>query len=272
MLREALGQAAKAIFTLEREVRSFSGARAVRISEWRPRSTGEHAHDWPILSIYVMGDYRKVSASGVSRIASPSVVLHPAGEHHANEVGGRGLEQIDIEFDPAWVGRTMSLSGGLTCWVGGPVSAAARNLARRWTRPEATEAELAQATAAFFALARRTAEVRLPPWLSEVQERLSLEEPPSTRELARDCGMSPAWLTHAYRSATGEGLAEALRRRRVERAATLLRGSGWGIAAIAAECGFCDQSHMTHTFRQMLGRTPMQVRAESAPSPISAVA
>ena len=257
------------VHSLERPIRRLSGARAVRVSEWRARSTGAHAHDWPILSIYVMGDHRKVSGDGVSRIASPAVVLHPAGEHHANEVGDRGLEQIDIEFDPAWLPGGADLSGGLACWIGGPVTGAARRLVREWRRPTSTEPELAGLTAAFFHLARRTPVHRPPPWLAAVQEQLSQDEPLSTRQLARTCAVSPAWLTHAYRAATGEGLVEAVRRRRVERAASLLRGTEWELAAIAAECGFCDQSHMTNTFRRLLDRTPLQLRAEGQGRPTS---
>jgi AraC family transcriptional regulator len=53
-----------------------------------------------------------------------------------------------------------------------------------------------------------------------------------------------------------------VRRKRVQLAVDRLRGSDCGLAEIAATAGFCDQSHMNRGFQAVLGRTPMQVRAE----------
>jgi AraC-like DNA-binding protein len=48
----------------------------------------------------------------------------------------------------------------------------------------------------------------------------------------------------------------------VERAARLLRETDQPAAGIAAEAGFCDQSHVTRTFRHILGRLPSAVRED----------
>jgi transcriptional regulator GlxA family with amidase domain len=56
-------------------------------------------------------------------------------------------------------------------------------------------------------------------------------------------------------------LVETLRRRRVEAAAILLESSGLELAEIAAQAGFCDQSHMNRAFKKFLGRTPAAARA-----------
>jgi transcriptional regulator GlxA family with amidase domain len=69
-------------------------------------------------------------------------------------------------------------------------------------------------------------------------------------------------MTQAYRSAVGEGIRETARRAKVEVAATMLRQTAIGAADIAAAAGFCDQSHMIRCFLSVLGRTPLQVRAE----------
>jgi AraC family transcriptional regulator len=69
------------------------------------------------------------------------------------------------------------------------------------------------------------------------------------------------WLSRAYRCWRGEGLCEALRRRRVEAAAILLESSDKSLAEIAAAAGFCDQSHMNRAFKKHLGRTPSIARA-----------
>ncbi|MDQ4087634.1 MAG: helix-turn-helix domain-containing protein, partial [Pseudomonadota bacterium] len=94
------------------------------------------------------------------------------------------------------------------------------------------------------------------------ESRLAMDRPPPTRRLADELGLSPAWLAEAWRSTVGEGIGQALRRRRVATAANLLRVTALPAAQIAAAAGFCDQSHMIRAFHAVLGRTPAQVRAE----------
>jgi AraC-like DNA-binding protein len=102
-----------------------------------------------------------------------------------------------------------------------------------------------------------------PAWLEAARTLIDGETPPSTSALARMLGLHPAWLARAYRQATGEGLRGTLHRRWVERAVLLLRESSLAQADIAADAGFCDQSHMIRVFRRVLGRTPSDVRADS---------
>jgi AraC family transcriptional regulator len=104
--------------------------------------------------------------------------------------------------------------------------------------------------------------VMQPAWADQVEHWLDDEAP--TRAIADDVARHPAWLARAYRAWRGEGMGETVRRRRVERATLRLRGSSASIADVAAECGFCDQSHMNRAFRAVLGRTPLEVRREAA--------
>jgi AraC-like DNA-binding protein len=85
----------------------------------------------------------------------------------------------------------------------------------------------------------------------------------SRDDVARQAGLSPSHLAHLLRQATGSTFSELLRGFRVEAAATLLRTSDRTLADIASACGFCDQSHFTHSFREARGQTPRQFR-ESA--------
>lgn len=250
---------------LQLPVRSFSGARAARVVGAGNSIVEEHSHDWPVLSLYVMGDYWKAFDRGDIRIDGPSAVLHGAGEAHANRLGASGLEQIDIQFDPRWLRPSGSAPAeGVHVWIGGPVSTAAGRLAMLWADSSRSEAELAIATRRFleFALVPR-AETQ-PRWLSRVRESLRTGRPQSALELGRQCDLHPSWLAQAYRSAVGEGLRQTVQRRRVEQAAVLLRTSSLPLAEIAATAGFCDQSHMNRAFRALLDRTPGQVRAEAS--------
>lgn len=243
----------------------FSGARVVRIIDGANVHVPAHAHDWPVLSIFVLGSCDNRSTAGDQVISSPSAVFYRAGATHENRTGSHGYEQIQMEFDPAWL-RAVDTKGvdPTRHWIGGPVAAAARTLASVWSRPNAAEAAVVRATGDFLRLAATQRDAKRPAWMNRVMERLQSDDVPTTRELARELGMHAGWLAEAYRASTGEGLQETVRRRRVAMAASLLRHSDQPPATIAAAAGFCDQSHMIRALRTVLGRTPKQIRTEWA--------
>jgi hypothetical protein len=65
----------------------------------------EHAHDWPVVSLFVMGSYLNETDVGKTFISGPSAVFYRAGAAHRNTTAALGFEQIEIEFDPNWLGR-----------------------------------------------------------------------------------------------------------------------------------------------------------------------
>ncbi len=247
---------------IEYAVRAFSGATAVRVIAGGGTIVPEHSHDWPVLSLYLMGDYVKLSDRGEWRISSPSVVLHGPGEAHGSRLGGVGLEQLDIQFDPAWLGIKASRLASLRCWVGGEIANARSRLLALWLSPISSEDSLRRATLNFIEQAMSAHELRAPQWVALIDQRLDTRVAVTADELAGELDLHPTWLAQAYRAATGEGLREAAQRRRVEQATTLLRTTDEQPAGIAVDCGFCDQSHMNRAFRKLLGRTPGEVRAE----------
>jgi AraC family transcriptional regulator len=87
----------------------------------------------------------------------------------------------------------------------------------------------------------------------------------TAHRLSAALGLHPRGLAHAYRQATGEGLHDTILRRRVEKAANLLRGTDQSIADVAVCVDFCDQSHLNRALARFIGRTPVQVRAERTP-------
>jgi hypothetical protein len=89
----------------------FSGARVRRVLDPSGAVVAEHAHDWPMISLYVMGGYRNFTHCGEREIAGPSIVFYRPGAAHRNVAGETGFEQIEIEFDPGEVGRSPA-------WIG----------------------------------------------------------------------------------------------------------------------------------------------------------
>jgi AraC family transcriptional regulator len=107
--------------------------------------------------------------------------------------------------------------------------------------------------------AARTARGGLAPW----QERRCKElmgsrigEQISLRELAKECRLSISHFAAAFRRSTGESPHRWLMKRRVEIAKEMLLSSELPLSAIALDCGFADQSHLTRLFTVMVGAPP----------------
>jgi AraC family transcriptional regulator len=240
--------------------RRFDGAHVVRVMHPPGQRIDAHGHDWPVLTLYRIGDYREQSEDGEACFDGPSIVFQPPGAAHADKIGAQGLETLAMTFDPAWFGRT--LLPVRTCWRhGGALGAASRRLAQAWL--SADEARVRDETQSLLLALRAPAPAPpRPSWAVRVTQAMEREAPTTT--IADALSLHPAWLARAYRAWRGEGIGETLRRKRVERATLRLRQGDESLAEIAAACDFADQSHMNRAFRAVLGRTPGEVRREAA--------
>lgn len=81
--------------------------------------------------------------------------------------------------------------------------------------------------------------------------------------MAAAAGMSRSHFTRLFKAATGESPRAFVVGRRIEKAKELLEADPeLPLAELAAEVGFCDQSHLTSHFRKLAGRTPAAFRNE----------
>lgn len=250
-----------------RPVRRLSGAtvmREVYVGEMR---LPEHEHDGVTLTVPLVGGFRAFSDAGESSIVGSCAVLHPAGHAHSVRILEEGVEVVGLYLDPDWL-RWAGLGAGVdrtAYWTGGRARALARRLARAWIASDASEAMLAGLTVQCLQEAAVEEAPPRPRWMERVEAAMAVPAALRVRDIARTLDLHPAWLNHAYRAARGEGLHEALRRRRVELAIKALRCSDAPLADIALEAGFCDQSHMNRSFRAILRRTPLEVRRNVLP-------
>lgn len=246
-------------------LRSISGARVIREVQMCGRTVPEHRHEWASLILPVLGSFTSADEEGHRIMDGPSALLHPPRSAHAASIGPMGLEAINIKFDPAWL-RKSGFEQPLDrahSWHFGKAAFAARSLVRLCVSPDTSGEALATGLATFLSLAPDGSQAVAPHWLEAVRRELTSSSPKSAHQLGNELGLHPAWIRQVYRATTGEGLGETVRRRRVSRAAFLLRETDKSIVAIADESGFCDQSHMNRCFAALLGRTPLRVRSES---------
>jgi AraC family transcriptional regulator len=85
---------------------------------------------------------------------------------------------------------------------------------------------------------------------AHVAETLSIED------LAQACGLSRSHFGKAFKLSTGLTPHAWRQQYRIERAQALLLGERVDLAAIAALCGFADQSHFNRVFARLVGDTP----------------
>jgi AraC-like DNA-binding protein len=240
---------------------TFNGATVRPVIDRSNAHVPEHAHDWPLLSLFVIGSYSNQTELGECSISGPSAVFYAAGAAHRNTAGPDGFEQIEIEFDPAWLRSVRLPDRPVSRWMGGRGGAAARALAKSLSH-DVAEDELLAALRNFLETAAAGCDVRHPAWLDHVTRQLRDDPARKLSELAREAQLHPAWMGTAYRRAAGEGLLDATARFRVEHATRLLRETDAPFTRIALDAGFCDQSHMIRTFRRVLGRLPSAVRED----------
>lgn len=106
-----------------------------------------------------------------------------------------------------------------------------------------------------------------PGTLSPRQQRVILDyiethlaEPLDLKGMGAVLGLAPCLFARQFRKSVGKPPYAWVMARRVERARQLLARSPMPIKAVAAECGFADQAHLTRVFTAATKETPAAFR------------
>jgi AraC-like DNA-binding protein len=87
-----------------------------------------------------------------------------------------------------------------------------------------------------------------------------LDENLSLSAVACEAGCSPYHLMHLFRSHSGQTIRGYRARLRVAAALDLMVQGAWDLTDLALQCGFSSHSHMSETFRAVLGMAPSELR------------
>jgi len=253
------------IHDVREQIARTSGAIANLACLSAGRRVASHVHANPYLSLHVLGSYRDHGDDGGVDMTGPSALFFPAGSAHKMDVGDFGLATIIIEFDDEALRHALGPAAKLNrfhAWTGGEVGRQASRLARSWLSCGSEERRF-DLTFSFLGSAICIAQrQRAPAWLDHLDVLIDAEfRAPDVGRWAKEIGVTRAWLARAYRDWRAEGLGETIGRRRVQTAAILMEKGDSPLAEIAAQAGFCDQSHMNRTFRKFLRRTPAAARS-----------
>ena len=237
------------------------------------RHTHEDAHFVLVLGGRYVSSAREFTAGRPDRI----LIYNPPGTSHRDQFSADG----DV-----FVGRFFTVSVPSTLDVDGSGRGMQEGVARRMSHPIAVAAALRlvreciewDSVSSFAAEALGLElldrvhgtpvcrERHAPPWLSRCIEQLfdAGSHVTNVGALAREAGVHPVHLARTFRDLLGESPGALLRRRRVARAIALIRGTSRALAAIALECGFTDQSHMSRSIRRASGGSPSTLRATTS--------
>jgi AraC family transcriptional regulator len=246
----------------------------VLLSELRQpvsRSMPRHEHELAYVTIMLQGDYLEGDRGQLDEVRPFTAVFNPAGATHSTIIGPAGASLFTIELREenlrhlgiALPRRTTCDRGaGTMLWPGLRLYSAFKTQTAGALVIEAHVLELLGAIAGLEAPDKIA-----PRWFGRVKDRLHEEfrDPLRMGDLAREAGVHPVHLARVFRKMERRTPGEYQQRLQVRAACELLREPEWPLAAIAAECGFADQSHFTRVFRKLAGTSPAQFRRAVAP-------
>lgn len=92
---------------------------------------------------------------------------------------------------------------------------------------------------------------------------MNLSSDPSVQMISDMLGMHPAYLSRLYKLETGENISEFINRKKMERAAQLLKGSTLKIYEISIEVGYQNPNYFIKVFKKHFGTTPQEYRNQN---------
>lgn len=256
---------------------SLPGVHAIRISS--TRSFCKHWHSTFGFGVMEQGGHRSASGRGPVDVLAGSVLTHNPGEVHdgapLQREGRRWVMlHVDVKLMRSLGGQTDASSDADVEFTRPVLQdpklvVQLQQLFKTWAQRGAREADdsltrLADESALTLlcthVLTHHTT-ARLPSnapaSIGKVRDMLAAEvlNPPSLQALSAPLGLSRYQLLRRFTEVYGLPPHAWLRAYRLERARALI-AQGVPLAIAAAESGFADQSHMTRTFRALLGYAP----------------
>jgi len=237
-----------------------------------------HTHERATVAVILNGSFDGLMRNASHPCPASTVLTEPPGELHGNLFERAGADVLTIQPDP---GRPELLEpfagvlGEVNHMRDLGVAAMARRAAGELRMPdsitpfavEGLVLELLALTARLRKTDAMGGERRSPRWLGEARALLHDRYRENLRlaDVADSVGVHPVHLARVFRSRYGIPVGAYARGLRLTWAAGRLRDSGDGIAQIALEAGFFDQSHFTRTFKRHFGLTPLAYRQTGRP-------
>ncbi|WP_457391733.1 helix-turn-helix domain-containing protein [Roseateles sp. P5_E1] len=202
---------------------------------------GRHRHDEAFVALVLAGGYVEAGDTGRHHLRAGDVLAHCRWEYHLDEVAGSGAQVLILPLPTAWQGATHAAASDPDAVV----RLAERDL----------DAALDLLTASLTELP-----IPAPDWPDLLAARLRQDPDAPVASWARELGLHPGSLARGFRQVFGVTPAAYRLFQRTHRALGHIARGDAGLAAVAAQCRFADQAHMSRAIRRMTGLAPSQLR------------
>ena len=220
-----------------------------------------HRHVNNYLCMVLRGGFLEVQDNICRDRTTGSFFVHEAGETHFDRIGPTGAMCLNLHFAPGQP-PPCTVEGHFTT----STKIAADKLAFELAASSHDELVMASLAAEIMANIRpSTSPARdQGKWITKVVDAICDEPDHRWRlnELAQIADRHPVRIAQAFRARAGISLGSFQRLRRLTSLSLALRNRRTPLAILAADFGYCDQSHMTSEFRAAFGVSPGRYRRE----------
>jgi AraC family transcriptional regulator len=235
-----------------------------------PRKIPAHSHELAFFCLLLEGDYREQCGRRIIEYQPFTLVFHPPGLHHRDEIGPRGGRFFSVEAenrlmeaphdDSCALDPSPDVHGGEVLWL------AMRLYQEHLLGAAGSSLTIESLTGEMLAAALRARvpeEKHAPAWLGRVVDYLYAEfdHRITLDALSKEAGVHPVHLSRVFRKFYRQPLGECVHRLRVLAARRRLRDPEASLADVGTASGFADQSHFTRVFKAITGTTPGAFRA-----------
>jgi AraC family transcriptional regulator len=233
--------------------------------------TPTHSHGQALVFLVIRGSGIETFGRRSCILTPSTLVFHPAGLSHREQVNQTGARALLIEIEAEWLRRIRVLGAGTdrparSC--GGIPSLLGARVYREFRRrddvsPLIIEGLMLEMMGEVSRGASGSPVSQAPRWLKNAREfvfagftgKLTLDE------IAGAVGVHPMHLARSFRKTYQCSVGDYIRQLRAEYACKQLVTSDTPLVEIAHQAGFCDQSHLTRAVKRHTGLTPLQYRS-----------
>ena len=248
--------------------RQASGLILSELKHDAPRKLPSHSHELAYFCLLLNGNYWEQLGSQRVTYKPLTVMFHPPGMTHIDEIGAAGGRFFSVEIKKEWIERVRDCIGATdldSSLHEGDLAWLAMRLYREHKQMDACSMLTAEGLVLeMLAIVGRmkNGDRNRPRWLSRAVDLLHAEYRNNLKvqDIANEIGVHPFHLSRVFRTVHRETIGEYVQKLRVKYACEQLALADNDLATVALAAGFADQSHFTRVFKNVTGMTPGNFR------------
>jgi AraC family transcriptional regulator len=252
--------------------RQESGLILSELKHDHARKLPSHSHELAYFCLLLHGNYWEQFGRRRITYKPLSVMFHPPGTTHIDEIGPAGSRFFSVEIKSEWIERLRECLGTLdldSSLHEGDLAWLAMRLYREHKAADAcsllTIEGLVLEMLAIVGRMKESKESTGPAWLARAVELLHEEFRSNLKihDIALEVGVHPFHLSRVFRTVHQQTIGEYVQRLRVTYACKQLALADADLVTVALSSGFADQSHFTRVFKNLTGLTPAVFRNQA---------